>query len=121
MRAAVLEVEQALVRLDAARARDADTARAAQGYQANFEAVDRLREAGSASMIERESARRNALDAQRTLINLRMTEISYWIALYKALGGGWQDRGGMPPLDPATMDSMRERTDWGGLINDQGN
>ena len=97
VRAAVLEVEQALVRLDSARARDADAARAAQGYQANFLAIERLREAGSTSMIERESARRNALDAERTLLDLRMTQIRYWIALYKALGGGWEPEGVTTP------------------------
>ncbi|WP_235654555.1 efflux transporter outer membrane subunit [Sphingobium yanoikuyae] len=88
-RAAVLEIEQALVRLDAARARQADAARAAQGYQANFAAIERLRVAGSTSMIERESARRNALDAQRTLVDLRIAQARYWVALYKAVGGGW--------------------------------
>lgn len=93
VRAAVLEVEQALVRLDAARARDADTALAAQGYQANLNAIERLREAGSTSMIERESARRNALDAEHTLLDLRATQVRYWIALYKALGGGWETSG----------------------------
>lgn len=89
VRAAVLEVEQALVRLDAARSREADAARAAQGYQANFNAIDRLRQVGNASMIDRESARRNALDAERTLVDLRTAQVRYWIALYKALGGGW--------------------------------
>ncbi len=96
VRAAVLEVEQALVRLDAARVRDADTTRAAQGYQANFAAIERLREVGSTSMIERESARRNALDAQRTLLDLRMAQIRYWIALYKAFGGGWEPTDDIP-------------------------
>ncbi|WEK46231.1 MAG: efflux transporter outer membrane subunit [Candidatus Andeanibacterium colombiense] len=96
VRAAVLEVEQALVQLDAVRARDADTARAAQGYQANFAAIERLRQAGSTTAIERESARRNALDAKRTLLDLRMTQIRYWIALYKALGGGWEPTDEIP-------------------------
>ena len=89
VRAAVLEVEQALVRLDAARSREADAARAAQGYRASFTATERLSQAGTASMIERESARRNALDAERTLVDLRTAQVRYWIALYKALGGGW--------------------------------
>lgn len=89
IRAAVLEVEQALVRLDAVGVRDAEAERAAKGYQVSFEATDRLRVAGSVSMIDRESARRNALDAARTLVSLRTQRMQYWIALYKALGGGW--------------------------------
>lgn len=89
VRAAILEVEQALVRLDAARDREADAARSAEGYAKNFTAIERLREAGSSTMIERESARRNALDAERALVDLRISQVRYWIALYKALGGGW--------------------------------
>ncbi len=89
VRAGLLEVEQALVRLQSARARDADLARAAQGYAANYAAIDRQRQVGSVSMIDRESARRNALEAERTLVNLRQTQVQSLIALYKALGGGW--------------------------------
>lgn len=89
VRTGILEVEQALVRLQSARARDADLARSAQGYTASFTAIDRQRQVGSVSMIDRESARRNALDAQRTLVSLRLTQVRELISLYTALGGGW--------------------------------
>lgn len=90
VRSAVLDIEQALVRLDSARSRERDAERASTGYRANFEAIDQLQRAGSASMIDRESARRNALDAERSLVSLRLTQAREWIALYKAIGGGWQ-------------------------------
>lgn len=89
VRSAMLEVEQIMVRLVAANTREADAERSAAGYEANFRAVDRLRQIGSTSMIERENAWRNALDARRALVNLRIDQIRQWIALYKALGGGW--------------------------------
>jgi len=38
------------------------------------------------------------------------------VALYKALGGGWETRDGMPWVDPETLELMGERTDWGDLI-----
>lgn len=38
------------------------------------------------------------------------------VALYKALGGGWETRDGLPWVDPETLELMGERTDWGGLI-----
>ena len=96
VRAAALEVEQALVRLDSARARDAEAVRGAQGYLASFQATDQLRIAGSANMIDRESSRRDALDAQRSLVSLRTQKAQYWIALYKALGGGWDTASAAP-------------------------
>lgn len=41
------------------------------------------------------------------------------VALYKALGGGWETRDGLPWVDPETLELMGERTDWGGLIEAQ--
>jgi NodT family efflux transporter outer membrane factor (OMF) lipoprotein len=38
------------------------------------------------------------------------------VALYKALGGGWETREGLPWVNPETLELMRERTDWGDLI-----
>ncbi|MDH5172376.1 MAG: hypothetical protein OEW92_08160, partial [Gammaproteobacteria bacterium] len=35
------------------------------------------------------------------------------IALYKALGGGWQMRSGRPFVAEAIRQQMGERTDWG--------
>jgi NodT family efflux transporter outer membrane factor (OMF) lipoprotein len=42
------------------------------------------------------------------------------VALYKALGGGWQDRRSLPELRSDTARAMRERTNWGDLISDEG-
>ncbi|CAG9185466.1 Cation efflux system protein CusC [Cupriavidus laharis] len=63
------------------------------------------------------------LDAQRALfaqqdaylVN-RSTAVGYLIALYKALGGGWQSE--QPLVDAATRQQMEQRTDWGGLIDE---
>lgn len=90
LRNAVGEVEQALVRLDAARRREGDVERATEGYRNYFQAVDKSWQAGGVSVLDREVARRSALDAQIELITLQQEQVSYWIALYKALGGGWQ-------------------------------
>ena len=34
------------------------------------------------------------------------------IALYKAMGGGWQQGRSRPLLDDATRETMGERSDW---------
>ncbi len=39
------------------------------------------------------------------------------VALYKALGGGWQLREGQEFVPEQTKTEMRERTDWGGLLD----
>ena len=39
------------------------------------------------------------------------------IATYKALGGGWQMRESGPLVPQETREEMRERTNWGGLLD----
>lgn len=41
------------------------------------------------------------------------------VDLYKALGGGWENRDGLPYIDPETLEVMQGRTDWGELIQIQ--
>jgi NodT family efflux transporter outer membrane factor (OMF) lipoprotein len=99
VRTAVKEVEQSLVRLDGAvrRTRNAETA--AAGYRQYFEAADRNWRAGGVSLLDREEARRNALSADISVITVQRDQIEYWIALYKALGGGWQpENAATPPV-----------------------
>ena len=63
------------------------------------------------------------LDSQRTLfsqqerlVTTRGSVTQSLIALYKALGGGWQPGRGRPVLDEATRQTMAERTRWNGLL-----
>jgi NodT family efflux transporter outer membrane factor (OMF) lipoprotein len=63
------------------------------------------------------------LDAQQSLfsqqqryVDAQGTNVSNLVALYKALGGGWQIRQGVPFVDDSIRDEMRDRTDWGELL-----
>jgi len=89
LRLAVREVEQALVRLDAAGRRQADAALAAQGYRSYFDATQERWRLGAGSVIEVEEARRNSLAAQATHTGVQREYVSAWVSLYRALGGGW--------------------------------
>jgi NodT family efflux transporter outer membrane factor (OMF) lipoprotein len=87
LRTAVKEVESALVNLDAARARAADVAASAAGYQRYFQATERNWRAGGASLLTLEQTRRDALNAEQQLIAVQRDHVLDWIALYKASGG----------------------------------
>ena len=102
VRSAVKEVEQALLRLDGTAQRYLDAKRAAQGYRRYFEAVEKNWQAGNVSLLGLEEARRSAITAESTLVTLRRDRLRYWIALYKALGGGWssQTPSAMPTSAP---------------------
>jgi len=39
------------------------------------------------------------------------------VSTYRALGGGWQMRSGNSYVDPDTLNEMRERTNWGELLD----
>ena len=88
-RQAVLEVEQALVRLDSTARRSADAMVAVQGYTASFAGIEARYRGGLASLLELEEARRVRLSAETALLSLQNERTAAWIALYRAAGGGW--------------------------------
>ena len=89
VRQAVREVEEALVNLQSTADRGSDTLVAAAGYRASFAGTEARYKAGLASLVELEEARRTLLSAQSTVVTLERERRSAWIALYRALGGGW--------------------------------
>lgn len=88
-RQAVREVEEALLALASTEAQQADAASAAAGYAAAFQATEARQRAGSANLPELEDARRTALAAQTNVLQLESQRSQAWVALYRALGGGW--------------------------------
>lgn len=90
VRQAVREVEEALVNLDSTRARSDDAQLAVDGYRASFNGTESRYQSGLASLVELEDARRLRLAAEISLVNLQQQRSAAWIALYRAVGGGWQ-------------------------------
>ena len=91
LRGAVREVEDALLALQSTAARSVDAQAAAEGFAFSLRATDARFKGGLASLFELEDARRSAVLAQTTLIDLQRERVAAWIALYRALGGGWSD------------------------------
>ena len=89
LRTAISEVEEALLRLDSASRREADALRAAQGFRDYYAAAEQRWRVGAGSLIEREDARRIALNAQSALLTVQRERVASWVTLYRALGGGW--------------------------------
>ena len=89
VRRAVREVETAFVALDASAQRQADAESAARDFEASLLATQARQKSGLASLLDLEAARRNAVQAQSALIELQRERAAAWIALYRALGGGW--------------------------------
>jgi NodT family efflux transporter outer membrane factor (OMF) lipoprotein len=91
IRAAVKEVEQALVNLSGAEQREIAEGRSAGQYRQYFRAAEINWRAGSLSLLSLEDARSQMITQEISHNSQQQNRVQYWIALYKALGGGWRD------------------------------
>ncbi len=89
VRGAVREVEEALLSVQSAADRLQDAAVATEGYGAAFLASEARFKIGLGSLSDLEDTRRTALAAKTALLNLERERSAAWVALYRALGGGW--------------------------------
>ena len=89
VRGAVREVEEALLGLQSAADRLGDAAIATEGYSAAFAASEARFKSGLGSLSDLEDTRRTALSSKTALLNLDRERSAAWVALYRALGGGW--------------------------------
>lgn len=113
VRTAVKEVEDALVRLDSAEHRLPQDRAAVAGFNANFRSLQTLYQNGLGNLLDVETARRNLLSAQLTLKALEQEQVSAWIALYRAAGGGWAADATTTPADAAAngqKETVSDRT-----------
>ncbi|RKZ80625.1 MAG: hypothetical protein DRQ35_01925, partial [Gammaproteobacteria bacterium] len=53
---------------------------------------------------------------QQNLVSTRGTSVRSLVALYKALGGGWQDQAELPLISDDSREQMEQRTNWGELL-----
>lgn len=62
-------------------------------------------------------AQRSLFSQQERVVSNRGNVVSSLIAVYKAMGGAWEV--GRPPvlLDDATINTMKERSNWGDLLD----
>jgi NodT family efflux transporter outer membrane factor (OMF) lipoprotein len=95
-RDAVREVEQALVRLDAAGSREADLRLASAGYSQALSAARSRHQAGLAGPLELEESSRLALTADTNLAAWQREQAAARVDLYRAVGGGWQSDAAVP-------------------------
>jgi NodT family efflux transporter outer membrane factor (OMF) lipoprotein len=62
-------------------------------------------------------AQRSLLQVQNELARTRSSVATYLIALYKALGGGWEMRQGQTVIPEGTQIEMQKRTNWGDYLS----
>jgi outer membrane protein TolC len=103
IRRAVREVETSLVSLQSSAARVEDARSAASDFETALRATEARQKGGLGSLLDLENARRNALAARSGVIELQRERAAAWVALVRALGGGWQAR----PIDTTRQATPR--------------
>lgn len=63
-------------------------------------------------------AQRSLLQEQNSVARAQSAVATNLIALYKALGGGWEVSRGKPFVHPATQKEMSDRTSWGDMLTE---
>jgi NodT family efflux transporter outer membrane factor (OMF) lipoprotein len=86
---AVKEVENALVRINAAQKREAAANDAVQNYEKYFNAMDQKYQIGWLNLLDLETVRINLVTYEQNQTTAKLEEVEAWIALYKAVGGNW--------------------------------
>lgn len=113
---AAREAEDALVGFLKAQDSTRSSQRSVDAAQGSVDlALIRYRE-GSDSFQRVIDSQRVLLQAQNKLADARASVATYLVALYKALGGGWEVREGKPIIPAAMQEEMARRTNWGTLI-----
>ncbi len=62
-------------------------------------------------------AQRSLLEQQNDLAQSRSSVATSLMALYKALGGGWETGGSEPVVPETTQNEMKARTNWGDILS----
>jgi outer membrane protein TolC len=94
VRTAAKEVEEALVRLASVGQQLPEARVAAKNYQTNFQAYQNLYAIGLGNLLDAETARLSVVTADLTVTELEQEQVSAWIALYRAVGGAWEEERG---------------------------
>lgn len=114
---AAQEVEDNMIGfLNAQLAADSETRAVAAAQRSVDLAFTQYRE-GATDYERVLDAQRTLLLQQNTLAQTRSSIATSLIALYKALGGGWEMRLGQPIVPDTMQNQMQQRTDWNGYFS----
>ncbi|MCU7933184.1 MAG: efflux transporter outer membrane subunit [Candidatus Thiodiazotropha sp. (ex Codakia rugifera)] len=115
---AVQEVQDAAVAFIKTRERE-------EYLRSSVEAYARATELSQLQYKDGEIDYQSVLDSLRELVQKQQSHIqikgdiaSNLVAMYKALGGGWQLKYEDGIVPASTLERMRQRTDWGELLDD---
>lgn len=113
---AAAEVEGGLSEFLRARERTVKLREAVRASERSVELSLIQYRAGAVDFIRVNQAQTALVEQQDGLVISNASISLGAVRAYRALGGGWEIRSGREFVDQATIDAMRERTDWGDVM-----
>ena len=99
---AVKEVENALARVSLSSKQVLAAESSESNYQQYFTAYNTKYNTGWANLLELEVARINYLSSREILAAAKLEQAQAWIALYKSVGGDWNNESNNSMVNPST-------------------
>ena len=113
---AAREVQDAVVALEGSERQDELLAVTVSNAQRSAEVAQLRFNEGFADYQRVLDAQQSLFTQQSRYVNNHSTIVGNFIALYLALGGGWELHDDADMIDAETRETMKERTNWGELI-----
>ena len=113
---AAREVQDAVVALEGAERQDELLAVTVASAQRSAEVAQLRFNEGFADYQRVLDAQQSLFTQQSRYVTNHSKIVANFIALYLALGGGWELRDDVDMIDAETRETMQERTNWGDLI-----
>ncbi len=116
VRQAAIEADDAATGLTKALERERILREAAAAAKRSLVLANALYREGYSDFQRVLDAQSALLQQQDNYLISRSDAVGNLIALYKAMGGGWQNS--QPKVDQSTRQQMEQRSDWGDMLND---
>jgi NodT family efflux transporter outer membrane factor (OMF) lipoprotein len=111
------EVEDALTQIATSQKAAQDYAQALRSAREAARLALDLYEAGQSDYNVVIVAQQTLLSVQNDLVQTRTDALLGYVDAFKALGGGWSGELKVPPLPNEMVAQMKERTDWGKMLD----
>ena len=111
VRTAVKEVEDAMIRLANIYERLPLAQSAVADYRTSFFSAQKLFDVGLGNLIDVELTRRSLVVSELATKELEQEKVSAWIALYRAVGGSWENNKTQSPGTARPQVSTRNKNE----------
>jgi NodT family efflux transporter outer membrane factor (OMF) lipoprotein len=114
---AAREIDDAAISISKTQEQDQPLAESVKAAKRSFDIANIHYREGLSDFQRVLDAQRALLSQEERYLGNRNSMINNVISLYKGLGGGWQVPEVHELIDEKTRELMKERTDWGGLLD----